>query len=106
MTVLFKFSLFLSLFFTLSITNRAVAQTDSTSIELNIFPNPNSGTFYITLLNNKSYQSQLYAMDGRLVKTINLQSGLNYISINVPAGFYFLNVSNGDTPQQFKVEIK
>ncbi len=45
-------------------------------------------------------------MDGRQVKAVNLQSGLNYISISVPAGIYFLRFGEAQDFQQFKVVIK
>lgn len=106
MSIRFKFPLILSLFLAVSISNKAAAQSDSTEIKLNIFPNPNQGTFYITVVNDNSYESQLFSMDGRLVKTMYLQSGLNYISINVPAGVYILRLGKEDAQQDFKVVIK
>lgn len=106
MIIPFKLPLILSLFLVLSIQNKAVAQTDTCDIQLNIFPNPNSGTFYITVVNKKNYYSQLYAMDGSLVKTFYLRNGLNYISIGVPPGVYLLKVGKEDPQQQFKIVIK
>jgi hypothetical protein len=110
MIISYKTPLLLSLFLVLSCANQTIAQTDSTfakeEAELNIFPNPNRGTFYITVVNDEFYQSKLYAMDGRIVKTIYLKSGLNYVSVNVPAGLYLLEVGEGDMKQQFKISIK
>ena len=105
MTIPFKLPFFVSLFVVLSITNPAIAQADSSAIELNIFPNPNSGTFYITVINDESYQSRLYAMDGRLVKTMYLRSGLNYVSIQEPAGVYLLEVGGGEMKEQFRIVV-
>ena len=96
MTIPFKLPLPLLAFLLIAVSNQVHAQTDKAGIELNIFPNPNRGTFYITL----------YSMDGQLVKTIYLQSGLNYILLDVPAGIYFLRIGEGEEPEQFKIVIK
>jgi hypothetical protein len=103
MTVLFKTSIILLLILA---SLDCTAQTDSSDIKLNIFPNPNSGTFYITLVNEESYPSQLFSLDGTLVKTIYLRSGLNYVSIDIPVGIYMLKVGNEDCNRLFKVAIK
>lgn len=101
-----KTIILLSTFLLLPMTNKAFSQSDSTQIKLNIFPNPNNGTFYITVVDDASYQSELHAMDGRLVKTLYLESGLNYISIDIPAGLYILKVGEGERSQNFKIEVK
>ena len=77
-----------------------------TSIDLNIFPNPNNGTFYITLVDQANYPSQLIGMDGRVVKKFYLRNGLNYLSVDVPAGMYILVVRKENTEEQFRIEIK
>lgn len=87
------------------IHSQSIAQTDSNSIELNIFPNPNRGDFYITLIDHEACRSQLFSMDGKLVKTIYLQDGLNYISIDAPEGMYILKV--GEEEQSiYKIALK
>lgn len=101
-----RFSVFLGVFLTLFFSERVSAQEDSTSIALNIFPNPSRGIFYITTINNESYQSQIFDMDGSLVKNIRLNSGLNYVSLDVPAGIYLLIVRKEDIQEQFKLIIK
>ncbi|NOQ75088.1 MAG: T9SS type A sorting domain-containing protein [Crocinitomix sp.] len=88
------------------VTTTAATTNTIPDAELNIFPNPNRGTFYITVINEESYHSQLYAMDGRMIQTIHLKSGLNYIDVNVPAGIYLLEVGEGDVKQQFKISVK
>jgi hypothetical protein len=99
-----KIVLIVLLFLFYSSNNKASAQLDSNKIELNIFPNPNHGTFYITLQSEVSYYAKLYAMDGRLASTLYLQNGLNYISINIPPGIYLLTA--GEDMEQFKIQIK
>lgn len=101
-----KLSLFSSVFLALSFTNISFSQTDTSAIELNIFPNPNRGTFYITTIEDESYQSQLLAMDGSVVKTMNLNSGLNYVSIDTKPGVYMLKVDREEKEEQFRVVIK
>lgn len=106
MTIPFKLPLLLLAFSLIAFSNQAISQTDEDGIKLNIFPNPNSGTFYITLVNDESYRSQLFSMDGQMVKTIYLEGGLNYILLDVPAGIYFLRVGEDKEQEQFKIVIK
>lgn len=104
MSLSIRVLLFISLFIGLSVNSAAIAQTDSSAtVELNIFPNPNRGTFYITLVNGDSQHAQLMGMEGRIVKTIYLQSGLNYVTIDAPAGIYILQLGEGEQLQQFKI---
>ena len=99
-----KIPLFVLLSFALS--NETFAQANSSSIELNIFPNPNRGTFYITLVSEKSHYAKLYAMDGRFASTLFLQNGLNFISIDVKPGLYILIINEESEENSFKIEIK
>lgn len=103
-----KFPFGILLLAALSFSNYSMAQTDqdADAIDLNIFPNPNRGEFYITVVNEDNYRSQLYAMDGQLVKNIYLRSGLNYISMDEPAGIYFLKVGEGEESERFKIVVK
>lgn len=101
-----KFTFFLLALLTLSSLNFGLSQSDTNNIELNIFPNPNRGNFYITLVNHDACRSQLYGMDGRLVKTIYLQRGLNYISIEAPPGLYIMRVGIDKEVSSYKIEIK
>jgi hypothetical protein len=114
MSISIKLPLSLALFLSLAIPSASYAQSnlqtdhqsDSSEVELNIFPNPNRGTFYITLVSEDSYYAQLYALDGRMVKTFYLQNGLNYISIAIPSGFYILQLNEGEAKQNFRIQIK
>ena len=82
-------------------------EPETVPIELNIFPNPNRGTFYITMHSSEAYYAKLYALDGKLASTLYLQNGLNYISIDVPSGLYILKVGEEEeVSQHFKIEIK
>jgi len=104
MSITYKFILTFCLISTFSIASKA--QRDSSQIDLNIFPNPNRGTFYITLVDHEPVYSKLYSMDGRLYKTLFLQEGLNYISIDVPAGIYVLRIDEIGENQDFKITFR
>ena len=84
----------------------ANGQVTTNKAELNIFPNPSRGIFYITVIDDGSYQSQVRAMDGSLVKTLYLESGLNYISLQVPPGIYVLEVGTEEEQQNFRIVVK
>ena len=85
--------------------NSLYAQTDSTEVKLNIFPNPNAGTFYITLVDYVSVPAKLISKEGQVVKTFYLDQGLNYISIDVPTGVYILSVRFEETIENFRIKI-
>lgn len=102
----FKLNQLAAAFFVLSIVPNSNAQLDTNNIEINVFPNPNSGKFYITLVNEESYRAQLFSMDGRLVKTIYLTHGLNYVSVDAPEGMYILRTGNNEAVKTSKIEIK
>ena len=110
MRILFKLPAFI-LFIGLTVNQTASAQLDNKSeqtaeIALNIFPNPSRGSFYITVIDDENYQSQLYNMNGKMVRTIRLNTGLNYVSLNEPAGNYILRVSDDDRVQDFRIVLK
>lgn len=108
MTKPIKTTLLFSLFILLGLPFNAAAQVDADAdgIELNIFPNPNRGDFYITVVNKENYKSQLYSADGKVVRTIFLSEGLNYITLDNPPGIYFLKVGEGEEQERFKIVIK
>lgn len=96
-----------AILFLLTFHNKTLAQLpDASKIELNVFPNPNKGTFYITLISEKAYYAKLFSMDGKRVKTLYLENGLNYISIDIPTGLYILKLDEADENQVFKINIK
>lgn len=106
MRIRFQLSFVLFLLFAVGNADQVAAQNDSSAIELNIFPNPSRGTFYVTVINEASYWSELYSMDGRLIKSKHLQSGLNYYTVEEPAGMYILRVGKGVLRKEFKILIR
>ena len=106
MSTSFKFAFFFSLFFAITSTNQVAAQTDGNELELNIFPNPNRGNFYITVVNDDNYSSELYSMDRRLVKAMELKNGFNYYAVQVTTGINLLKIGEGESIEEFKIVIK
>lgn len=104
------------LFFATTYTNPSFSQTNASDelaeakapeITINIFPNPNRGNFYITLVNCKAQEGQLFTLDGRFVKSLYLSNGLNYIDIQgIPAGIYFLEMGEGENKENYKITVK
>ena len=105
MTIPFNLLVSILSFLVISNSSFSYAQENTNRVDVNIFPNPNSGTFYITLVNEESCLSQLFGLDGKLAKSIYLQPGLNYVSIDLPAGVYILKVGKNEEQEQFKVVI-
>lgn len=58
---------------------------------INVFPNPNNGTFRVSILAFKNTaEMQLHDMNGKLVNTYNLEQGENTIKEQLPTGNYML----------------
>ncbi|HNJ10763.1 MAG TPA: M43 family zinc metalloprotease [Chitinophagales bacterium] len=78
-------------------------KNNATSIKLNIYPNPNQGTFKIELSANKHsiYQVKLHTITGSEVWSDKFEvfKGLNSKSVeikNLSKGIYLLNLNNED----------
>ncbi|MBX7260946.1 MAG: T9SS type A sorting domain-containing protein, partial [Chitinophagales bacterium] len=78
-------------------------KNNATSIKLNIYPNPNQGTFKIELNANKHsiYQVKLHTITGSEVWSDKFEvfKGLNSKSVeikNLSKGIYLLNLNNED----------
>jgi len=83
----------------------------SNQISCTVFPNPvNSGNdLNVEKLPAGKYSSELYAIDGRLIKSYGSVEAGNMLTIQLPdltTGLYFVKVYNADnfTTQKFKVE--
>jgi hypothetical protein len=82
--------------------------------DISIFPNPNSGSFYVKLplSENKQYSIQLYSIDGKMVYNKNidlLQSNDNLMEIkldNVASGLYNLSIRTSTEVYFNKLIIK
>lgn len=85
------------------INNASVKEVEK-SLEVSVFPNPNSGEFTIIVENNA--ELVLINSFGQEVSVTELIQGSNMISMNLEAGLYFLRVKVGNhvTIQKIVVE--
>ncbi len=72
------------------------------STDFNIYPNPNNGQFTIDLQYTNPATLFVYDALGQLVKSQQIQPGVQQIELNVPVGIYQLTVisANGKISQQ------
>nr|MBA3683567.1 T9SS type A sorting domain-containing protein [Bacteroidota bacterium] len=65
--------------------------------EMLIYPNPNNGRFYISEFeNNIGKDVEIFNCLGQLVKRVQIESTVQQINFNnYPAGFYFVQISDG-----------
>jgi len=78
--------------------------------KMNIFPNPNNGTFKISMVNadNANYTIDVKNMLGQTVYSSNVDINGNYsttVELN-DNGVYFLSISNGDKTESYKVVVE
>lgn len=63
---------------------------------LTLYPNPTSGPLSLKAENNS--EVQVYSVDGKILKTVQVQKGLNEISISeLPKGVYFIKTPTEST---------
>lgn len=79
--------------------------SNSASSRLNLYPNPNMGNFYLSIISSEDMETSLSILDlsGRIVHSqiLSLLSGGNTIEIlkpELPSGVYFINVGGFDEP--------
>ncbi len=73
---------------------------------INIYPNPNSGSFYISDLNNIT-SIEVFDNQGKLVQTINEikhQAEIN-LNENLKSGLYFLRINTLESVYYSKIEV-
>lgn len=72
------------------------SETKSTQKNLTLYPNPTNGPLSIKAESNS--EAQVYSNDGKLLKTIQVQKGLNEINISeLPKGVYFIKTATEST---------
>jgi hypothetical protein len=77
--------------------------------EFQVFPNPNGGSFTITLVENADSKVVVTDMFGKVVFTKVYSAGTPTIYVSMPkvaAGMYFLNVQNGDSSFKTKISVE
>lgn len=73
-------------------------------IGLNVYPNPNNGTFVIELNNNDVKTINITDVTGRVVYSVNTTETKQYININALAnGIYFAQISTQGKTSTYKI---
>ena len=71
---------------------------------LNVYPNPNNGTFVIELNNNDVKTINITDVTGRVVYSVNTTETTQYININALAnGIYFAQISTQGKTSTYKI---
>lgn len=90
--------------------NTLVTGTNSINIPdyLNVYPNPNEGTFYINNLQNQPLNIQIFDIQGKEVYSKqNLVTGTTKLNFdNLIKGIYTLKAQNSDEVKTIKITIK
>ncbi len=89
----------------------SVADLGAFEKSLNIFPNPNAGSFNVnfTLKDNQNVTVEVINLQGQVVNTLNLngQTGSNVlpVSTNVSSGIYFVKIQTVDGSVTRRVSV-
>jgi hypothetical protein len=88
-----------------SIVSTDIPNVNAISNIINIYPNPNSGTFTLTSTSESVYQ--IINELGQTIKTLPLNSGNNYeVNVNgLPGGIYFIIGSSAGIPVKKKIIV-
>jgi hypothetical protein len=74
----------------------ATAEVKTAKKELAIYPNPTNGP--LTIVSEENLQAEIYGLDGRLLKNLDLKNGVNQADISeLPNGVYILKTSSGSS---------
>ena len=89
----------------LSVANEEVIVENK---QIKIYPNPSNGPFEIDLSNSsfEANQIQVFDMQGRLLKDLNVQKGNNIQSIDLSgnvAGTYLIRITDGKKVENHKI---
>ncbi|AZA92228.1 Por secretion system C-terminal sorting domain [Chryseobacterium nakagawai] len=72
------------------------SETKSTQKNLTLYPNPTNGPLSIS--SDKNSEAKIYSIDGKVLKTVQVQKGPNEISISeLPKGVYFIKTATEST---------
>jgi hypothetical protein len=77
--------------------------------EFQVFPNPNNGSFTVTLVQNADSKVVVTDMFGKVVFTKAYSAGTPTINVDMPnvaTGMYFLAVQNGDSSFKTKISVE
>jgi hypothetical protein len=90
-------------------SNVAVPDTKPAARDISIFPNPNDGTFSVLIngATHKTAQVTVVNTVGEVISTNTIATGRQQpLSINAPAGIYFLKVTEGEQQSVFRLVIQ
>lgn len=84
--------------------------SENLETELNIYPNPNSGNFYIEMLNySGSIQMEVYSISGQLVHKEQLISSGNFaqkFNLRLTSGIYVVHLSGDGMNETKKIIVE
>ena len=72
----------------------AIVNTDEIHEDLSIYPNPTTGTLFLTM--DKAGEYQVWDATGRPIDAGLMQVGSNTIQLNITSGIYYLQVTAGE----------
>lgn len=86
--------------------NTSVAALPLTKEELKVYPNPSSNTVFFEFNNAIQAHLDIYSIDGRLVKSLNINSSLNTVDVsNFNKGVYIYKVHSETLNQSGKFSV-
>jgi hypothetical protein len=77
--------------------------------DFQVFPNPNNGSFTVTLVENADSKVVVTDMFGKVIFTKAYSAGTPTINVSMPGvatGMYFLAVQNGDSSFKTKISVE
>jgi Zn-dependent metalloprotease len=85
----------------------SISDFDGLQNDIKVFPNPSNGLFTLKNLNNiELVKADIFDINGRLIKSINLSNGQSLQTIDitkVTSGLYFMNVHAKNATQVIKL---
>src|SRR5690606_29448561 len=75
--------------------------------QVQIYPNPSSGEFTLSLPNSNQYQVTVYAIDGKVIQTETVNGSVYSFKLNTTAnGMYLLEISGTDFLERHRILVK
>ena len=70
----------------------ALSTPDFANLKPKIYPNPSNG--FLNILIDESSKASIFSINGMLVKTLDLNEGLNSVTLDLSSGVYILKTEN------------
>lgn len=76
--------------------------------KVGLYPNPNTGSFFVDVpKQNQVYTLRMLNIAGQEVYSTNeLTAEVNAVNVTVPAGMYFVEISDGETTSTVKIVVR